>query len=171
MASLGHHELSYRMRYHCHFMVRQGDFHYGDVIMGAIASQITSPTIVYSTVYSDADERKHQSSASLSFVRGIHRGPVIYSRLNHITFCDVVFHIQIGGCGAHWLNILHHSSKWHQISIMASKIYETSTRRVKICVSFSTGPLITTALLCASLTCTRTCPHYVRYVRHDFSSS
>ena len=44
--------------------------------MGAIASQITSLTIVYSTVYSDADQRKHQSSASLTFVRGIHRGPV-----------------------------------------------------------------------------------------------
>ena len=44
--------------------------HYSDVIMGAIASQITSLTIVYSNVYSDADQRKHQSSASLVFVRG-----------------------------------------------------------------------------------------------------
>ena len=44
--------------------------------MSAIASQITSLTIVYSTVYSDADQRKHQSSTSLAFVRGIHRGPV-----------------------------------------------------------------------------------------------
>ena len=43
----------------------------GDVIMGAIASQITSLTIVYSTIYSDADQRKHESSASLAFVRGI----------------------------------------------------------------------------------------------------
>ena len=50
--------------------------HYGDVIMGAIASQITSLTIVYSTVYSDADQRKHQNSASLAFVLGIHRWPV-----------------------------------------------------------------------------------------------
>ena len=50
--------------------------HYGDVIMGAIASQITSLTIVYSIVYSDADQRKYQSSASLAFVRGIHRWPV-----------------------------------------------------------------------------------------------
>ena len=40
--------------------------------MGAIASQITSLTIVYSTVYSDADQRKQQSSASLAFVREIH---------------------------------------------------------------------------------------------------
>ena len=50
--------------------------HYNDVIMGTIASQITSLTIVYSIIYSDADQRKHQSSASLAFVRGIHRGPV-----------------------------------------------------------------------------------------------
>ena len=50
--------------------------HYNDAIMGAIVSQITSLTIVYSTVYSGADQRKHQSSASLTFARGIHRGPV-----------------------------------------------------------------------------------------------
>ena len=50
--------------------------HYDDVTIRKIASQITSLTIVYSTVYSDADQRKHQSSASLAFVRGIHRRPV-----------------------------------------------------------------------------------------------
>ena len=43
---------------------------------GTIASQITSLVIVYSAVYSDADQRKHQSSASLAFVWGIHRRPV-----------------------------------------------------------------------------------------------
>ena len=48
--------------------------HYSDVIMGAMASQITSITIVYSTVNSGADQRKkHQSSASLVFMWGIHR--------------------------------------------------------------------------------------------------
>ena len=50
--------------------------HYNDVMMGAIASQITSITIVHSTVSSDADKRKHKSSASLAFVRGIQRGLV-----------------------------------------------------------------------------------------------
>ena len=50
--------------------------HYDDAIMGAIASQITSLTIVFSTVYSGADQSKHQSSASLAFVWRIHRGPV-----------------------------------------------------------------------------------------------
>ena len=51
------------------------EWDYDDVIMGAIASLITSLTIVYSTVYSDAEQR-HQSSAPLAFVWGIHRGPV-----------------------------------------------------------------------------------------------
>ena len=50
--------------------------HYSDVIMGTMASQITSPAIVYLTVYSDADQKKHQRSASLAFVRVIHRWPV-----------------------------------------------------------------------------------------------
>ena len=50
--------------------------HYNDVKIGAMASQITSLTIVYSTVYSATYQRKHQSSASLAFVRGIHRWPV-----------------------------------------------------------------------------------------------
>ena len=50
-----------------------GRLHYSDVMMSAMVSHITSLTIVYSTVYSGADQRKHQSSASLAFVRGIHR--------------------------------------------------------------------------------------------------
>ena len=44
--------------------------------MVAMASQITSLTIVYSTVYSGTDQSKHQNSASLAFVRGIKRWPV-----------------------------------------------------------------------------------------------
>ena len=42
--------------------------------MGTMASKTTSLTIVFSTVYSDADQRKRQSFASLAFVRGFHRG-------------------------------------------------------------------------------------------------
>ena len=56
------------IEYHIH--------HYDDLIMGAMGSQITGLTIVYSTVYSGADQRKHQCSASLAFVRGIHREAV-----------------------------------------------------------------------------------------------
>ena len=54
------------------FRLPFGD-HYGGVLMGVMASQITSLTIVYSTVYSGAIQAKHQSSASLAFVWGIHR--------------------------------------------------------------------------------------------------
>ena len=50
--------------------------HYDDVIMSAMAPQITKPAIVYSSVYSGADQRKHHSSASLAFVMGIHQWPV-----------------------------------------------------------------------------------------------
>ena len=54
-------------------------YHYSDVIMGSVASQITSPMIVNSIVYSGADQRKHQSSASLAFVGPVnspHKWPV-----------------------------------------------------------------------------------------------
>ena len=58
--------------------------HYGD-IMGTIASQITSLLIVYSTFYSDADPRKHQSSVSLVFEQGIHRWPVNFPHKGPVT--------------------------------------------------------------------------------------
>ena len=63
--SLGKHPL---------FSIISNELHYIDVVMGTMASQITSLTIVYSTVYAGADQRNHQSSAALAFVRGIHRG-------------------------------------------------------------------------------------------------
>ena len=72
--------------------------HYDDVIMTAMASQITSLTIVYSIVYSGTDQRKHQSSASLAFVRGIHRGPVNSPHKGPVTrkmfpFDDVIMQV------------------------------------------------------------------------------
>ena len=54
----------------------QGSHKTSNVIMSAMSSQITGLTRVYSTVYSGADQRKHRRSASLAFVRGIHRWPV-----------------------------------------------------------------------------------------------
>ena len=50
--------------------------HYSDVTVSAMTSQITGVSIIFSTVCSCADQRKHQSSASLAFVRGIHQSPV-----------------------------------------------------------------------------------------------
>ena len=76
--------------------------HYNDVIMGAIAFQITSLTIVYSTVYSGADQRKHQSSASLAFVRAVHRWPVNSPHKGPVTqkmfpFGDVIMNTKYWG--------------------------------------------------------------------------
>ena len=51
-------------------------YHCGDVMIRAMASQITGVSIVYSTVCSGANQRKHKSSASLAFVRGNHWRPV-----------------------------------------------------------------------------------------------
>ena len=83
-------------KYHRALEINQvSEIHCNDVIMTTMASKITSLTIVYSIVYSDADQRKHQSSASLAFVRGIHRWPVNSSHKGPVTrklfpFDDVI---------------------------------------------------------------------------------
>ena len=59
-----------------HVLTCRSWLHYSNFIMIAMASQITGVSIVYSTVFSGADQRKHQSSASLAFVRGLRRWPV-----------------------------------------------------------------------------------------------
>ena len=74
--------------------------YYSDVIMRAMASQITSLPIVYSTVYSSVDQRKQKSSALLAFVRGIHRWPVNSPHKRPVTrkrfpFDDVIMSIVI----------------------------------------------------------------------------
>ena len=73
------------------------DKHYDAVIMTMLASQITSLTVVCSIVYSGANQRKHQSSASLAFVREIHRGPVNFPHKWPVTrkmfpFDDVIMY-------------------------------------------------------------------------------
>ena len=80
--------------------------HYSDVIMGTTASQITSLTIVFSTVYSDADQRKHQSSASLAFVRESHRGPMNFPHTGNGQLRGKCFHLMTSSCKfrlVHWL--------------------------------------------------------------------
>ena len=73
--------------------------HYGDVIMSAMASRITGVSIVCSNVCSGEDQMKRQSSASLVFVRGIHRSPVDSPHKGPVTrkvfpFDDVMMMIQ-----------------------------------------------------------------------------
>ena len=66
--------------------------------MGVITSEITSLTIVYSTVYSATDHRKHQSSASLAFVRGIHRSPTQRASKAEMFPFDDVMMLKVGKC-------------------------------------------------------------------------
>ena len=103
--------------------------HYDDVIMTMLASQITSLAVIYSIVYSGVNQRKHQSSASLAFVREIHRGPVNFPHKWPVTrkmfpFDDVIMvislhktlkkkhHSLLMGTGYEWLvdiwGIFHH---------------------------------------------------------------
>ena len=85
---------------------RVAHLHYNDVIITTMASQNTSLTIAYSAVYSGADQRKHQCSSSLAFVRGIHRGPVNSPRKGTVPrkmfpFDDVIMWVLSSRGGPH----------------------------------------------------------------------
>ena len=71
--------------------------HFGDVIMGVMASQITSLEIVYLAVYSGGDQRKHQSSAPLVCVRGINRWTANSPHING-QYCGKCFHLMTSSC-------------------------------------------------------------------------
>ena len=108
---------------------------YNDVIMSAMASHIGSLTIVYSIVYSSADQRIHQSFASLPSVWGIHRWPVHFPHKGPVTrnifpFDDVImgftsrstskaenFSISWRHHGSqyYWLVLLRTSLFWHDM--------------------------------------------------------
>ena len=82
--------------YHFIWLLSTVSSYYSDVIMGTMASLITSLTSVYSTVHSCADQRKHQSSASLAFVLEIHRRPVISPHKWPVT--RKIFHSMTSSC-------------------------------------------------------------------------
>ena len=85
--------------------------HYIDVIMTTMASQITSLAVVYSTVYSDADQRKHQSSASLAFVWGIHRDRWIPRTKGQLR--GKCFHLMTSSCNKNTLS--HQLAVWLEV--------------------------------------------------------
>ena len=107
--------------------------HYNDVIMTTMVSHITSLTVVYSTVYSDADQRKHQSSASLAFVWGIHRDRWISRTKGQLR--GKSFHLMTSSWitttrkliwGAHqlWWNVL--SGDWYGVLFSFSWYFQIS---------------------------------------------
>ena len=107
--------------------------HYIDVIMTTRASQITSLTVVYSTVYSDAYQSKHQSSASLTFVWGIHRDRwiprtkgqlrgkcfhLMTSSWNGYIFCTCHGSTAVMSCNDHFIKIwIRANGSFHRIWI------------------------------------------------------
>ena len=99
--------------------------------MGPIMSQITSLTIVYSIVYSDADQRKHQSSASLAFVWGIHRDRWIPRTNGQLR--GKCFHLMTSSCVVvdHSIGCKHYSEDI--ITAMASQITSVSIVCSTVC--------------------------------------
>ena len=92
--------LQFTLQIYVYISIQRWAFHYTNVIIGSIASQITSLTIVYSNDYPGSDQRKHQSSASLAFVRGMHRRPVNSPHKGSVTrkmfpFDDVIMSYEI----------------------------------------------------------------------------
>ena len=84
--------------------------HYNDVIMTTMGSKITSLTVVYPAVYSDADQRKHQSSASLAFVWGIHRNRWIPCTKGQLR--GKCFHLMTSSCTHVFWTMYNHGQKW-----------------------------------------------------------
>ena len=92
--------MQYVSQCHVHPAARIAGCHSNDVTMGTMVSQITNLTTVYLTVYSGIDERKHQSSASPAFGRGIHWWPVTSPHKGPLTrkmfpFDDVIMANQV----------------------------------------------------------------------------
>ena len=96
-----------------HQQLHKKSIHYNDVTMSTMASQITSVSIVYLTVCSDANQRKHQSSASLAFVWGIHRWPVNSPHKGPVTLKMFPFHDVIMP-----ITDLHGITRWQYANII-----------------------------------------------------
>ena len=125
-------------------------FHYSDVIMSALASQITGVSIVYSPVLSSAYQRKHQSPASLVFVKVIHRSPtqrasnaenvsiwwrhhVARARTvseDNVTVLAPCVHVSL----QYWIRIGHPSLQWRfeQPMLIPGSCVQTMKNKIKI---------------------------------------
>ena len=119
------------------YIYNESKWHYNDVIMSMIASQITSLTFLYSTVYSGADQRKHQIFASLAFLWGIHRWPVNYPHKRPVTrkmfpFDDVIMSLISRGNRPMDISMCNSCliSLWIQMRIDELPIYSITPRSI-----------------------------------------
>ena len=106
--------------------------YYIDVIMNAMASQITGVSIVYSTICSGAVERRHQSSASLAFVRGIHRWPVNYPLKGPVT--RKCFHLMTLSLysGLSWVKMVYWSAYGNIIYFIFGSVNDIRSYEYKL---------------------------------------
>ena len=113
--------------------------HYNDDKMGAMASQITSLTIVYSIVYSGADQRKHQSSVSLAFVRFTGEFPAqMASNTENVSICRRHHGLLLHPCNIHYLYI--DSPYWWMPDV--SLIYNSVFSRRRVCWCWLIAPSV-----------------------------
>ena len=112
--------------------------------MTTMASQITSLTIVYSTVYSGTDQRKHQSSSSLAFVRRIHRWPVNDTNLFWTRLVQYVFDWPLWGefTGDRWMIQIYFGPDWYYMYLNQKTIYQ--------CHILNNAPIMPSKLLLES---------------------
>ena len=108
---------------------KYGRFHYNDVIMGMIESLIASLTIVYSSVYSDADQRKHQSSASP------HKWPVMWKKCLHLMTSSCPMSLSF--LTLHFNNLQHFSFKFPFWQILLQTVLKFSMKWWHICCSLA----------------------------------
>ena len=115
--------------------------HYSDVIMCAMASKIAGVSIVYSTLCSDEDQRKHQSPASLAFVRGIHRWPVNSPHKGSVTqkmfpFDDVIMRLVNSEAILEWIwiiidNNVHQGIAYHATVVWWRIMHDLISKSIK----------------------------------------
>ena len=127
--------------------------------MTMLASQITSLTVVYSIVYSGVNQRKHQSSASLAFVREIHRGPVNFPHKWPVTrkmfpFDDVIMYISIYIYTTYIYHLKYHPQRCRDVFCKISDRLDYSN----IDVSF--------AKALDAVLCDTEMPKYLTYMRY-----
>ena len=148
---------------------RKYAFHYNDVIMSAVASQITSVPIVWSTVCSGADHRKHQGSASLAFLWVIHWWPVNFPHKRPVTrkmfpFDDVT--IRIG------ITYQFTSERWRKLSSLNSgaRYWLWSTNIIFELLGLgeaSISLLVILAMIMTQPTCTVICQSIIEGAKTD----
>ena len=125
--------------------------HYSGVMMRAMASHSPAARMICSAIYSGADQRKRQSSASLAFVRGIHWWPVNFPHKKPVTrkrfpFGDVIMGFLCAEFTGHrWIPLTKDSDGEHWCFLWSAP-EQTVEETIEMPVIWDAIPLIMTSL-------------------------